>query len=117
MMRNDLKAAITQRLIDDYAFQATVLTYLVMRANVARVAVICGNAGLTARVPRRKEAAPSLDSSGFFLRNAWQVLLWASYVGGVMPCRFLGSGLSTRIVPPTLFDSGEAGLTKPRSLT
>jgi|GEM_PF-4977731 len=84
-------------------------------AMLSPVAVCCGSAGLTARGSRRRETAPSLDSSGFLLRETWQVLLWTGYVGGVMPCRFLEPGLSTRIVPSTLFDSGEAGLTLSRS--
>jgi len=86
-------------------------------AMLSPVAACCGSAGLAARSSRRKETAPSLDSSGFLLRKAWQVLLWTGYAGGVMPCRFLEPGLLTRIVPSTLFSSGEAGLTHMRNLT
>lgn len=34
--------------------------------------------------------------------------LWAGHAGGLRPCRFRGSGLPTRMCPPTPFGSGAA---------
>jgi|GEM_PF-1900785 len=84
-------------------------------AMLSPVAVCCGSAGVQARRKRRKQPRlHPLVGSGFLLR-AWQVLLWASCAGGVMPCRFLVPGLQTRTVLPTLFCSREADLIRTRS--
>jgi len=96
------------------AIKSNPLDNLTHPAMLSPVAVCCGSAGLAARYERRRQKPrlPIWGSCGFLLRETWQALLWAGYVGGVMPCRFLSSGLLTRIVPSTLFSSGVAGLTR-----
>jgi hypothetical protein len=41
----------------------------------------------------------------FCVQKSMASLLWAGYVGGLTACQLRFTGLSTRIVPPTLFDS------------
>jgi len=99
------------------AIKSNPLDNLTHPAMLNPVAVCCGSAGLATRGTRRKETAQSLDSSGFLLRNTWQALLWAGYVGEGNLCRFLVPGSPTRIVPPALFGDRAADLIRTRRFT
>jgi len=73
------------------------------------------SAGLAARQSRRKQAAPCPTGHRGFFVSPMARLFWAGDAGGRMPRRFLDSGLSTRIRPPTSFDSERRDLTQSRS--
>lgn len=92
------------------------LSISTLRAYNGRALVDNRRTGLAARNTKARSRLETVHAA-FSLSARSMALLWAGHAGGLRPCRFLGSGLLTRMCPPTSFSSEAAALNRNQGVT